>query len=301
MSRLLVAVLALVLFLAPSGIYAQGQVAVAQYPEYAGGPIDCGSVRGKYSLPDFDGKQHYWVRYWNAGGQFVKDGKVYWDGVAYDGRLLYGPNVSPKEHRVYFRLGNDKRDRELYGMIPERYFLPHQVVRDPRLTNWWMATIVPFQGEKPSKSLDEAVAKAALSEGRSYVTEAILDHMFESGVVTADDLVYSHWQKMSPERIRAVMVSYTNIALCHNLVETRRVIGSAALQPGQSANLKAGDVIEDYFWDRFGPYSMPAHAVKVMEVKPGGKLVVKLINADKEYELDVTKFKIDEFVALRRK
>ncbi len=269
--------------------------ASAQYPEY-GADIQFGVnlTTGAYTAPDFGELRHFWVRYWNASGLYDDAGKTHLDGVAYDGRLLYNPRVSKREGRVYFRSGLPELDRKQYGKVIERYFMPHHVVSDPRLTNWWMA-----KGAAKSKTLQEAVEKGALSKGFPDVTEAIIDHMVESGAI-------HRWEifGMTSSQIQESIVFYTNIALRHNLEQTRQAIGQARLTPEKISLIAKGDVIESYYWPRFGPYPLPARSARVVDVKVDKrKLLVKAFYEGAEhgdpFEIDFTELTRDEFAALR--
>lgn len=228
---------AITLTLCASALRAQ----TSPYPEYNGrwAPIDSGTT---YSLPDFGDRRMYWVRYWNAGGHWAENRilkRYRWidtvkagegDGVAYDGHFLYNPNRDSR--KVFFRLGD-----------VDRFFYTDQVVRDPRLTNWWMS----FSTDS-APTLRAAVEQSAMTKNFPDVTDVLLEHMIISGVTDSAGL-----DTLRGAAIINAMSRYTNIALRENLRRTRALVGRP-LTEGRFKNLKAGDRLVTYWWDRFGPY-----------------------------------------------
>lgn len=239
------------------------------YPEY-NGVFKESNV--PYSLPDFHGKKHYWVRYWNASGYIDKEGKTHWDGVSYDGRFMYNPKVS-KDGSVYFKL-DELKDKE------NHYFRFYQVSQDPRLTNWWMS----FAGDE-YKNLFEAVKSGIFDEKNKHseVVNAIINHMVSSGVVKKEEL-----KSMSSKRIKKVIMDYTNIALTYNLQETRRVMKKTGklITKDVFLNLKKSDTIQEFYWYRFGPYAAYREEYRITEIKGEGggisKKVKILVKGTKE-------------------
>lgn len=250
------------------------------YPEY-NGRFEIPKDSVAYSLPNFGGKIHYWVRYWNASGRAVdpKDNRVMSDGILYDGQFLYAPQVSA-DKRVHFKA--EYKDPRFSGIPDNRFFLTFQVTTDPRLTNWWMSTAAD-----PAKTLFKAVEKAALTQKFPDVTRQILAHMMNSGIVTEGK------PARTPKAIREAMIEYTNLALAHNLAETRRRVAKNRLTLSMLSRLKVGDVITDYFWSRFGPYPEPSAHLEIVDVK-GDEVFIKgtaggpIVPLNKDYNFDFT-------------
>lgn len=279
-----VSMIVLFVFLVPVVATAQN----GPYPEYDHFvTVDTASCAHR---PYFGPKSHYWLRIWNAPGYLTEEGNRVWDGILYDGQFMYRPNVSPKEGRVYFRLGfKDPLNRP-----EDHYFLPWEVVQDPRITNWWMSEVNWLKDKKP-KTLFAAVQSAAISGGFPRVTWALIEHMVQCGIVSTDEFT-----KMTAERIHRVMVDYTNLALTENLEMTVALVGTDRLTRERFKTMRPGDVIESYFWSRFGPYPTVATRRVVKKVVSDTAVVIH-VGGDREFELPLVQIESEGVVALRRK
>ena len=174
--------------------------------------------------------------------------KDQWTGYAHDGGIIYNPNISPLEKRVYFRFDNKSNPRGYY-------FLSNQVTNDVRLTNWWWAFIGDSAG-----TLWQAVERGALSKNFPGVTSSIINHMVKTGVVSPDE-----FKNMGVERIQKVLLDYTKIALEYNTEMTRKIISNKLTQEA-FMNIKPGEKLLVYIWYRYGPYPEPSHEFTVTKV-----------------------------------
>ena len=163
------------------------------------------AVGQKVSQPDFQGKIHYWVKYWNVPayyvasepdtGQFWPAVKDKWNGGAYDGHLLFNPEVNDScayEDEIYFKL--------------------RHLTADVRESLWWISSC--NKSFFSDTALWDMVTTAALSREHPKITKAIIQHMIDLKIVT--------WQAvwtMTHKRAIKAMRTYTQLAFEDHLPE----------------------------------------------------------------------------------
>jgi hypothetical protein len=242
------------------------------FPEYCPGhPI---ATQAPYSTPDFAG-DCYWVQKWNTPAFFahtINDSMLVWpvvenewDGVAYDIRILTDPQV--KQSKVYFT-STMFDDRPV-----ERYFRLNQLTKDPRLTNWWMSFVTDS-----AATLWEAVQSAAASDEYPEITRAIIEHIVSTGLTTESEI-----ESLTPNRIKEILLAYTDVALNHHKQVVQETIGERRLTAEKFSALKYGDTLSIYFDDRFGPVLAP-EANLVITKGDGVTLTVASLESEEFYE-----------------
>lgn len=257
------------------------------YPEEEDNPYPFPFKRTnvKYSKPHFKGLTHYWVRYWNVEGYYLENDS--WDYIAYDGRLIFNPEVSKSGEQKKILFSPEYRHDGTH------YFWSYQVETDPRLTNWWMSNATD-----KAETLWKAVEKAALTEDYPDITRQIIDHMISSSVINSIEEI----KKMSPLCIQKAMIDYTNIALSHNLTNVEKEIGNNKITNKRLRDLEPGDLIEEYYWSRFGPYPIPSTTLIIVKKEEGiiteGKITAVDINDKSEKHLDWEEIQ-SNFIAVR--
>lgn len=119
------------------------------------------------------------------------------------------------------------------------YVWERDATTDPRYTEWWMLSV-----GTPYVSLHDAVEHAALSKYHPDITEAIIRHMEEMGIVNPKE-VYS----LPSYRITDVLIRYTDAGLYTLILEIKAKMGTELLTKETFETLRPGDRIISYWWD----------------------------------------------------
>lgn len=248
------------------------------YAEYAVGRPDS-AWKVAYSTPTFSGSP-YWLKYWKTMGYFATteplgEGQVWqpladrWDGIEWDSLFVRNAEVGA-DGRASFVFVDDQ-GRKLTHYLPAV-----KVTSDVRLTNVWR-----LRAQQPARCLWTAVERAALTKAHPDVTWAIILHMQRSGVVSRFE-----FRRMSVQRITAVMLDYTDIALWHNLEETEAVVAATPLSPAWFDSLHAADTVCVYYKERYGPTPDP---VLTLVVARPGPYAVTTTPVGSAFTLDITR------------